>query len=344
MSVAKEISPKQMLSATAVAKEITMTNLGGMHFDANKPSAVVEFFIKMGVDKYYSSFFSRIWTGMFVGFFICIACIMTTTVTGGMDPAFRALFPGIIKIMAGGTFPIALIFVLFMGGDLFTGNIMFMTMAWVHGKASVRMVAEVLIFSFFSNFGWFLFFDWFLAYKTELFIKEPFLSQCLNLGLTHLEQDWGIVVLKGVGANALVCVGVFMGTIARSGISKLVLIFVPVFTFVTIGYEHVVANMGFVPVAMMYGADITPIEYIQESVVPSAIGNWIGGGFLLGTPLVYLYAWESRSFKNIYDFLVYNLVPTTTWKEEYDHYSTKMWKNVPQVPIVTATARVVPNG
>jgi formate/nitrite transporter len=227
---------------------------------------------------------------MFVGFSISIACIVTTTVTGGMDPVFRGNFPAIIKLMAGTAFPVALIFVLFLGGDLFTGNCMFMTMAFVHGKASIRMCFEVIVFSFFSNFGWFLFFDWFLAYKTELFIKEPFLSQCLGLGLTHLEQDWGIVVLKGVGANALVCAGVFMGTIARSGLSKLVLIFVPVFTFVTIGYEHVVANMGFVPVAMMYGADITPNEYIQESVVPSAIGNWIGGGFLLGLPLVYLYA------------------------------------------------------
>eukprot|EP00596_Hydrurales_sp_CCMP1899_P010302 CAMPEP_0119051628 /NCGR_PEP_ID=MMETSP1177-20130426/73185_1 /TAXON_ID=2985 /ORGANISM="Ochromonas sp, Strain CCMP1899" /LENGTH=332 /DNA_ID=CAMNT_0007030899 /DNA_START=164 /DNA_END=1162 /DNA_ORIENTATION=+ len=313
-----------------------MTNLGGMHFDANKPSAVVEFFIKMGVDKYYSSFFSRIWTGMFVGFFICIACIMTTTVTGGMDPAFRALFPGIIKIMAGGTFPIALIFVLFMGGDLFTGNIMFMTMAWVHGKASVRMVAEVLIFSFFSNFGWFLFFDWFLAFKTELFMKEPFLSQALGLGTTHLGQSFGVVVLKGVGANSLVSMGIFMGTVARSGLSKIVLIWVPVAVFVTIGYEHVVANMGFVPIAMMYGADITPNEYIRESVVPSCIGNWIGGAVLLALPLVYLYCWESRSYTNISDFLVYNFVPTTTWKEEYDHYMMKMWYNVPPYPVVEA--------
>jgi formate/nitrite transporter len=268
---------------------------------------------------------------MFVGFFICIACIIATTVTGGMDPAFRKLYPGIIKMMAGGTFPIALIFVLFMGGDLFTGNIMFMTMAFVHGKASIRMCAEVLIFSFFTNFGWFLFFDWFLAFKTELFIKEPFLSQCLGLGLTHLNQDWGVVVLKGVGANSLVCMGVFMGTVARSGLSKIVLIWVPVAVFVTIGYEHVVANMGFVPIAMMYGADISPNKYIRESVVPSAIGNWIGGGFLLGVPLVYLYAWESRSFRSIYDFLVFNFVPTTTFAEEYDHYSTKMWNNVSQV-------------
>jgi hypothetical protein len=136
--------------------------------------------------------------------------------------------------------------------------------------------------------------------------------------------------------------GVFMGTVARSGLSKIVLIWVPVAVFVTIGYEHVVANMGFVPIAMMYGADITPNEYIRESVVPSAIGNWIGGGFLLGLPLVYLYAWESRTFTSIYDFLVYNFVPTTTCQEEYNHYSTKMWNNVSQVaPLALVEAEIL---
>jgi formate/nitrite transporter len=210
---------------------------------------------------------------MFTGFFICVACIITTTVTGGLDPTFRSNFPGIVKMFAGGTFPIALIFVLFVGGDLFTGNIMFMTMAFIHGKASIRMCAEVLIFSFFTNFGWFLFFDWFLAYKTELFVNEPYLSMCLGLGNAKLNQDFGKVVLKGIGANALVCIGVFMGTVARSGLSKIVLIWVPVAVFVTIGYEHVVANMGFVPIAMMYGADITPADYIVQSVIPSAIGK-----------------------------------------------------------------------
>jgi hypothetical protein len=54
MATAREMS-------SAKAKEMTMTNLGGISFDQNKPSSVVEFFIKMGVDKYYSSFFSRIW-------------------------------------------------------------------------------------------------------------------------------------------------------------------------------------------------------------------------------------------------------------------------------------------
>jgi hypothetical protein len=45
----------------ASASEITAVSLQGISFDQNKPSAVVEYFIKLGVDKYHSSFFVRLW-------------------------------------------------------------------------------------------------------------------------------------------------------------------------------------------------------------------------------------------------------------------------------------------
>lgn len=50
-------------------------------------------------------------------------------------------------------------------------------------------------------------------------------------------------------------------------------------------------------------------------MIPVAIGNWIGGGFLIAFPFIYLYAWESRTFKTIEGFLYFNFVPTMTPKE-----------------------------
>lgn len=173
-------------------------------------------------------------------------------------------YPGIIKALSGIVFPIALIFILFLGGDLFTGNCMYMTMAFMHGKASIRMCAEVLIYSFFTNLAWCLFFDWFLAYKTELFYAAPYLGEVIASGNGHFGHPWGAIVLKGVGANSLVCIGVFLGTMSRSALGKLVLIWIPVAVFVTIGYEHVIANMGLVPIAIMYGSPVTITKYITE--------------------------------------------------------------------------------
>jgi formate/nitrite transporter FocA (FNT family) len=86
-------------------------------------------------------------------------------------------------------------------------------------------------------------------------------------------RSFGVITLKAVGANSLVCIGVFMGSTARSALAKIVLIWVPVAVFVTIGYEHIIANMGLVPMAMMYGAPITVNDYIVESIIPSGIGT-----------------------------------------------------------------------
>jgi hypothetical protein len=73
--------------------------------------------------------------------------------------------------------------------------------------------------------------------------------------------------------------------------------------------------MGIVPMGIMYGAPITINDYIVYSMIPSGIGNWIGGGWLLGFPLVYLYAWKSRTHKHIGSFLAFNFIPTTTLAE-----------------------------
>jgi formate/nitrite transporter len=274
--------------------------------------------------------------GMFSGLFFSLACVLLLIAQGGLAPSFRATFPSIVKLLGGAVFPICLILHLVVGGDLFTGNILYMTMAFIHGKASVRMCADVLIFSFFTNLGWMLFFDYFLALKTDLFLKEPYLSQVYANGAAHVGQSFGTVVLKGIGANTLVCIGVFIGTIARSALSKIVLIWMPVAAFVTIGYDHVVANMGYVPIAIMYGAPITIDRYIIESIIPSVIGNFVGAGFLLGATLVYVYAWESRSWSTLKELFDYNFVPTTTLKEEWTHYTTKIWYNIDQSATLVA--------
>jgi formate/nitrite transporter FocA (FNT family) len=140
-----------------------------------------------------------------------------------------------VKAFGGAVFPIALIFILFAGGDLFTGNCMTCTMAFIHGKLSVRQCAEVLINTFFTNLGWCIFFVWFLGFKTNLFVKEPYNSMIQSAALSKFLQPFDVVVLKAIGANSLVCLAVILGTIARSDLGKVVLIWVPIATFATIG-------------------------------------------------------------------------------------------------------------
>jgi len=84
----------------------------------------------------------------------------------------------------------------------------------------------------------------------------------------------------------------------------------PIAAFITIGFEHVIANMVYIPVGMFYGAPFSISRYIIHSIIPTFIGNWIGGGALVGFTLVYLHAWDKRIHKTIPDFLRYNFQPS----------------------------------
>lgn len=55
--------------------------------------------------------------------------------------------------------------------------------------------------------------------------------------------------------------------------------------FVLSGYEHVVANMFFLPMAAILNPTISILNILLNNFLPVTIGNFIGGAILV--PLVY---------------------------------------------------------
>jgi hypothetical protein len=76
---------------------------------------------------------------------------------------------------------------------------------------------------------------------------------------------------------------VWQGNAAQDIASKLLGIWFPISAFVTMGFEHSIANMFVIPLGMMLGADITASEFIVKNLIPATIGNLIGGGFFVAT-------------------------------------------------------------
>ena len=100
------------------------------------------------------------------------------------------------------------------------------------------------------------------------------------------------VFIKGIGANWLVCLGMWMGYAAKDIIGKCIGIWIPVMLFVTLGYEHSIANMFFIPAAIYSGADILWSDFILQNLIPATLGNLIGGAVLVGCVYWYLYTRE----------------------------------------------------
>lgn len=67
--------------------------------------------------------------------------------------------------------------------------------------------------------------------------------------------------------------------------------------------DHVVANMLFIPFALMLGADFGTGYYIWKSFIPSFIGNVIGAAFF-AIPMTIAYVRPFEFFPSNCDFIL----------------------------------------
>jgi formate/nitrite transporter len=131
-----------------------------------------------------------------------------------------------------------------------------------------------------------------LSAGVGFFNADPWRAYLHSLALAKVNQDFWKVFVKGIGANWLVCLGTWMGYAAKDIIGKTVGIWVPVMLFVTLGYEHSIANMFFIPAAIYSGAPILWSDFMMQNLIPATLGNIVGGAGLVGMVYWYLYAKE----------------------------------------------------
>lgn len=104
-----------------------------------------------------------------------------------------------------------------------------------------------------------------------------------------LTPSWHQVFLRGIGANWLVCLAAFLSFMGREMVSKIAGIWWPTFAFVILSFDHVVANMFYLPLGIFVGTPGLSVgHYIAHSMIPSLIGNIVGGGLFVGVVYWYL--------------------------------------------------------
>ena len=119
------------------------------------------------------------------------------------------------------------------------------------------------------------------AYKTEV---HKFATT------KQISADFHQVFLRAIGANWLVCLACYLGMSGREYFSKIVGIWWPTFAFVSLGFDHVVANMFFIPMAIWQDTPgITVGLYAWKGIIPALIGNIVGGALFVGAYYWYQY-------------------------------------------------------
>lgn len=228
------------------------------------------------------------------GAFIAFGGFLSIIVPGAM-PGIGAENPGLIKFFAGALFPVGLIMVLITGADLFTSDCAAFMMPLLQRKIKWIAFVKFLFLSYLFNFVGTQAIAYLMSSHLGYFSYEPWQSYLYHYCETKINQSSLTVFIKGIGANWLVCLGMFMGYAAKDILGKIVVIWIPVMLFVTLGYEHSIANMFFIPAAIYSGAEISWSQFFFQNLIPVTIGNLMGGAVLVGGVYYFLYLRKTKN-------------------------------------------------
>ncbi len=204
-------------------------------------------------------------------------------------PGLTADNPALQRLLSGAMFPIGLILVVVLGAELFTGNNALLMPPLLARKCSLRDVLANWMLVYLGNFIGAIMFVYFMVFYVGLTAPEPYHSAIIDIAAAKVSMPWGVVFVKGIGANWCVCLAIWLAMAAKSSGAKIFGCWLPVMAFVALGYEHSIANMFFIPCGMLEGAGVTPWQMITANLIPATLGNIVGGALLVGCVHTYLH-------------------------------------------------------
>lgn len=222
------------------------------------------------------------------GAYIALGGILSLIIGFGF-PEITASNPAMQKLLSGCMFPIGLILVVTLGAELFTGNNALLIPSYLKGNHNFATVIRNWILVYVGNFVGAILFTYIMVYACGLTAAEPYHSAIISVAKAKVSMSWLTVLLKGIGANWCVCLAVWLALSGKTFFEKALGCWLPVMAFVALGYEHSIANMFFIPLGMMEGADISVVEAITANLIPATIGNIIGGALLVGAVYAYIH-------------------------------------------------------
>lgn len=188
--------------------------------------------------------------GVLAGVYTAFGGIWLLSV-GPNCPGIAAANPGLAKLITGAVgLPIGLITIFTCGGDLFTGNTAVVTAALIEKKVTLRQLLKSWTVSYTANLvGCAL--GILLAHTAGL---TPQLARGAIAYATYkTSAPLGVVLARAIGANWFVCLAVWQCTAAQTYLGKALACAMPLTAFITIGLEHSIANMFFVPLGILAG-------------------------------------------------------------------------------------------
>lgn len=214
---------------------------------------------------------------MMGGFFVTIGTIFSYTIGGLLDAAHNPAG----KIGMGLAFSLALCLIIFAGAELFTSNNMAMAVGYLDKKVTLINGLKIWGFCWIGNL-----FGSVIAAAMYVYsgAASPAIQEViLKISESKMNTPVDQLFIKAILCNLMVCIGVWCAYKMKTESGKFIMILLCVMAFFTAGFEHSVANMGLLSMALLipHGAGITIGGFFYNLGI-ATIGNIIGGGLLVG--------------------------------------------------------------
>lgn len=245
------------------------------------PTELVDYIIKVGIDKATKTLFKLMLLGIFGGAFIALGGagnIISSSTLVKTDP-------GLAKFVGASVFPVGLILVVTLGAELFTSNCL-LSVAFVNKKISfTQMIRNLVTVYLFNYVGSFI-----VAYITVKggSFNADSLEYLQNIAVHKVHASAYSLFIKGILCNVLVCGAVIQSYTSRDTIGKLVGAWLPIMLFVLIGYDHSVANMFYLTAVKMVDSSLFGVSDVLYNLFFVTLGN-ILGALAIGLPLYFSY-------------------------------------------------------
>lgn len=208
---------------------------------------------------------------------------------------------GLARTLAGAIFPVGLMLVVLVGGELFTGNCL-MFMAFMDKKISALSMIRNLVIVYFANLIGALMVDFLVLFSGQFNYTNGGLgAYTIKVALAKASITPVAGITSGIMCNILVCLAILMAAAAKDVAGKILAIFFPIWAFVICGFEHCVANMFYIPAGMLaalnkdYVAKANELYGITKEQCDSllsisslpcfayvTLGNILGGALFVG--------------------------------------------------------------
>lgn len=266
----------------------------------------------IGKKKSELSFWNMLVLALLAGVYIGFGSALATLASHDLA---QYVGVGLAKLIAGAAFSVGLVLVLLGGAELFTGNNL-LVMPLFSQRIKFSRVSRNWILVFLGNFAGSLLLVVLIYFSGYWKLNSAEVgAEAVRIATAKVNLSFVEAFVKGILANWLVCLAVWLSLAARDLVGKVIGILFPIMAFVAMGFEHSVANMYFIPLGILLStadpvasvigsldiSNLTWSSFFLNNLLPVTLGNILGGAFFVG--FLYWFAYRRKCEKACDDLI-----------------------------------------